>query len=83
MEEHEDSEEVELDEEELEAIKQESMSGLFMSFKIEPPKERKKPPKLPPRGDISEDSMEDMVSQDMNNSIELARADTKPNKRGN
>lgn len=45
-------------------MRKQSMAGLFMSFKInrEPVEKKKKPPKLPPRGDISEDSMEDMVS---------------------
>lgn len=40
------------------------MAGLFMAFsmnKNDEPKEKKRPP-LPPRDDISEDSMEDMVS---------------------
>ena len=52
------------DEEELEAIRKQSMAGLFMGFSIkknDEPKEKKAPP-LPPRDDISEDSMEDMVS---------------------
>ena len=40
------------------------MAGLFMGFKIikDTDKVAKKPPPLPPRDDISEDSMEDMVS---------------------
>ena len=53
-----------LDEEELEAIRKQSMAGLFMAFsmkKDETKKSAKKPP-LPPRDGISEDSMEDMVS---------------------
>ena len=52
------------DEEELEAIRKQSMAGLFMGFSIkknDEPKAKKAPP-LPPRDDISEDSMEDMVS---------------------
>ena len=52
------------DEEELEAIRKQSMAGLFMGFSINKnsePKKKKAPP-LPPRDDISEDSMEDMVS---------------------
>ena len=49
------------------------MSGLFMAFKVnrEPKeKKRKKPPRLPSRGDISEDSMEDMVSNDLDQSMD-------------
>lgn len=63
-----------MDEEELEQIKKESMAGLFMAFKIGGQKEPKPPkaaPKKPKRDDgISEDSMEDMVSQDLNGSID-------------
>ena len=49
------------------------MSGLFMAFTVnrEPkPAKKKKPPRLPSRGEISEDSMEDMVSQDLDRSME-------------
>lgn len=48
------------------------MSGLFMAFTVnrEPKETKKKPPKLPSRGDISEDSMEDMISNDLNESID-------------
>lgn len=48
------------------------MSGLFMAFKInrEPREKKKKRPALPSRGDISEDSMEDMVSNELNQSIQ-------------
>jgi len=49
------------------------MSGLFMAFKINTgPKEEKpkKRPALPSRGEISEDSMEDMVSNELNASID-------------
>jgi len=65
------------DEEELELIKKESMSGLFMSFKIAGPKDpKKKPPKLPARdGYISEDSMEDMISNDLDESRTNERHD--------
>ena len=62
--EEESEEEDQLDEEELEAIRKQSMAGLFMSFsmaKKEDADKKKKPP-LPPRDGISEDSMEDMVS---------------------
>ena len=39
------------------------MAGLFMGFKIVKEEDKKKkPPPLPPRDDISEDSMENMVS---------------------
>ena len=43
------------------------MAGLFLNFSVKKEgdgtaKAKKKPPPLPPRGDISEDSMEDMVS---------------------
>ena len=56
-------------------MRKQSMAGLFMSFKInrDPVEKKKKPPKLPPRGEISEDSMEDMVSD-----IEMG-ADLEPN----
>ena len=39
-----------------------------MAFKInrEPREKKKKRPALPSRGDISEDSMEDMVSNELN-----------------
>ena len=44
-------------------IEKESMSGLIMGFKppVKSEKKRKAPP-LPPRDDISEDSLEDQVS---------------------
>lgn len=66
-----EEEEFQLDEEELEQIKRESMSGLFMTFKIGEAKDvNKKRPPLPPRGsDIDEDSMEDMISADLNESM--------------
>ena len=57
-------EEDQLDEEELEAIRKQSMAGLFMAFSMtkEPTEKKKKRPPLPPRDGISEDSMEDMIS---------------------
>ena len=64
IEDEESEEDDQLDEEELEAIRKQSMAGLFLSFNLpskDEPKKKKKPP-LPPRDDISEDSMEDMVS---------------------
>ena len=65
--EDESDEDEELDEEEQEAIRKQSMAGLFLNFSVkkegdETVKAKKKPPPLPPRGEISEDSMEDMVS---------------------
>lgn len=55
-----------MDEEEIEAIRKQSMAGLFMAFsmtkKDESKNKKKKRPPLPPRDGISEDSMEDMVS---------------------
>ena len=65
VEQEESEEDEQLDEEELEAIRKQSMAGLFMGFSLlkkDEEKDKKKPPPLPPRGDISEDSMEDMVS---------------------
>lgn len=61
-----------MDEEERDAIKKQSMAGLFMGFSLKKNNEpKKKKPVLPPRGEISEDSMEDMVSDiDMPNRIE-------------
>ena len=46
-------------------IEKDSMSGLIMGFKppVKGEKRKKKPPPLPPRGDISEDSMEDQISE--------------------
>ena len=53
-----------MDDEEREAIKKQSMAGLFMAFSMAKKDDtKKKRPPLPPRDDgISEDSMEDMVS---------------------
>ena len=41
------------------------MSGLIMGFRppVKGEKKKRKPPPLPPRDDISEDSMEDQVSE--------------------
>ena len=59
-----------LDDEELEAIRKQSMAGLFMGFsmaKNEPGQKKKKTKRrrTPRSGLISEDSMEDMVSEDL------------------
>ena len=57
-----------MDEEEIEVLRNQSMAGLFMGFSIARKDDlnsikKKKAPPLPPRvGNISEDSMEDMIS---------------------
>ena len=65
-----------MDEEELEEIRKQSMAGLFMSFSMakkkpedaNDAKKKRRRRRTPRSGEISEDSMEDMVSDELDDS---------------